>query len=868
MFDKIHKILSGGAEHNAENDELLNTMTKEQLIEQLKIKDTEIKKLKMTAAERTEKRNSSKKTLDAYTNLNINKWVDIYKASDAHHKNPEVIQYDEDFSTFDIVKSGKDANFKFRPYQQKFIEDWSISTNELVVLYYGVGSGKTLIAINCAEQFINLNPEAYIYFLMPASLVINTIMKMYEVNLDPRRKNKQGKYVYKFISYQQIMLSKFDIEPNSLLIIDEAHNLRNFATKEIKNKISARKWENTGEYSLIGNKVATMLLKNKNTFLRTIMMTGTLFCNSKYDLEPLIAIGYKRSPKIDKDINDLIQIEKSNKEFKRYYGGLISFFRLSDDDKDFPKKKYHFIPINAEMTMGNAKEDRYYIKGRNDGMSEKVDWIEKFILSRKNDKTLIYAEFMDRAITQLMKKLRDNNFNVVEITGSENIAEKQAGIKLYNTDKIKLLVFSKAIKEGISFKETNNFIFIQPYWNYAISEQIIARAVRLDSHKKKQQSTVNIYCLIGVNYKDLKKTYDSNDLKEIKSLTYGYGKKIMAGAETIIDCPDDLVEYQTKYKLQYERQQEKKQVMKKSSIDSSIKEWIKSANKIMNDNIKNLIYPSIEEIVHVKKMNKDTGKISTNYYTKDIVIRKRFSPYSRDTYIWDMMFNKQEEINVFEKKLLKPELSFEKYISNENNEFIQEYNLELEKLISSGKKISYKDEITLKRKMYKDAYSKKIEQTNATLKRFLEDATYKANRNPDLQKQIGELSTVNMESMRNLFNKKASLSEIFDYFKIDKQQITNYQANFTAKQGINLIIEMSGIEKDIRDNIKVLEPTSGIGGIITELIKINNRDKLMIDSNEIHKVFYTFQTLLFENIDNIFIYNTDFTIYEARYRYN
>jgi eIF-2B alpha/beta/delta-like uncharacterized protein len=184
---------------------------------------------------------ANKKSINEYTEKNIEKWMTVFRAEDEKHLNPEVKQYDEEKSTYDLIVQGKMGNMKFRPYQRKFIEDWSIATNELVILYYGVGSGKTLIAINCAEQFINLNPNSYIYMLLPASLVINTIMKMYEVNLDPRRKNDKGEYVYKFISYQQMMLSQVDIEPNSLLIIDEAHNLRNFSTKEIFEKKSARK---------------------------------------------------------------------------------------------------------------------------------------------------------------------------------------------------------------------------------------------------------------------------------------------------------------------------------------------------------------------------------------------------------------------------------------------------------------------------------------------------------------------------------------------------------------------------------------------------------------------------------------------------
>jgi len=883
MLDKLKRVLLGGANHNDENDELLDNMTKEQLIELVKKQkddakkqEEELRKYKIALLEKRKKREANKKTIDDYTIINIEKWIDIFKAEDAKHKNPEIIDYDENLSTFDLVKSGKNSYFKFRPYQQKFIEDWSIATNELVILYYGVGSGKTLIAINCGEQFINLNPESYIYFLLPASLVINTIMKMYEVGLDPRRKNEKGEYVYKFISYQQMMLSKIDIQPNSLLIIDEAHNLRNFGTKEIKEKESARKWKSTGDYSLMGNKVANLLLDNKNTFLRTIMMTGTLFCNSPDDIEALIGIGYKKAPLLELNRDELLQIHNDEKQFDRYYGGLISFFRLKDDDPDFPRKKYHFIPIEAPMSMANSKEDPYYQAGRNSGMEEKSEWIINFLTDpkRKNEKTLLYAEFMDKAITVLMNKLTDKGLNVVEITGSENIKEKQAGIKLYNTHKIQLLVFSKAIKEGISFKETNNFIFIQPYWNYAISEQIIARAVRLDSHIKKQKSLVNIYCLIGVNQNDMK-VYSKDEIDKLYGSGVNLGSLDPSNKYEIINCPEHLVSKQNEYMKQFYKQQQddKKEAEKKEEKPSLIiKKWIDEANTIMNEGIKILEYPRVKRVqLFTEKSKKGKKEILTQYFDVIEKIENRHSSFSRDTYIWDMMFNKQENINVFEKKLLQPKLSFENYITNENNEFIQEFNLELEKLKDEGKTISNKQEIELKRKLYKKQYEKKIEETNKTIQRFSGDIHFKVNRNPDLQQlaqnQYNDSEVA--EKMKKLFNSNASLTKILETFKIDKQQITNFQANFTSKENVNTIIEMSKIKDDKRNKIFVLEGTSGIGGVISQLLKVcPNKDNFMVDSNEYHNVFYNFQKLLFKGLDNVFIYNTDFTIFESKYGYH
>jgi len=80
--------------------------------------------------------------------------------------------------------------------------------------------------------------------------------------------------------------------------------------------------------------------------------------------------------------------------------------------------------------------------------------------------------------------------------------QKMHTVHLYNSDQIKVLIFTLSIKEGISFLETNNFIAIEPYWNYAIFEQIIARGIRLNSHKQGNKTNINLYFLVGVEMED------------------------------------------------------------------------------------------------------------------------------------------------------------------------------------------------------------------------------------------------------------------------------------------------------------------------------------------------------------------------------
>jgi hypothetical protein len=122
--------------------------------------------------------------------------------------------------------------------------------------------------------------------------------------------------------------------------------------------------------------------------------------------------------------------------------------------------------------------------------------------------------------------------------------------------------------------------------------------------------------------------------------------------------------------------------------------------------------------------------------------------------------------------------------------------------------------------------------------------------------------------VRKLINEKASLNKILEAYGINKQEITTFQANFTPEEEVDRLIEESGICKDNRVNLKVLEPTAGIGNIISGLLKCPNVSNFMIDANEYHKVFYNIGKISFEAMSNVFYYNQDFFKYESRYPYD
>jgi hypothetical protein len=642
-FISTKRALLGGSIQKDENKTIIDNLTAE--LEKVRRELSEKKQVieELTDPEKTESKTKGKREpkagtpIEKYAFKNLQNFLNSDTGEDLL-KNPEIFEYDENLTAFD-KNLAKNPNY-FYKYQKTFIEDWSVSAQELVILYYGVGTGKSRIAVNCAEQFASLNPNSYVYILSPASLVFNLIDEMMSRGIDPRRK-LDGDYVYNFITYQQLLRSEFNFKPNSLLIVDEIHNLRNFYTKGIKERKSAREWVNTGTYSLVGNKLAiTMqqLQQSGQKFLRSIFMTGTLFINNITDIEPIIALGYGKAPLNNDNINELNLINQSEERMKIYYNGLISFYRKPSDTPNFPSVKYKFVGLEGTKKDVVAKTDAFFFSSRNEYNENKSNWVVDFCKNNINEKTLIYAQFKDLSVSKIEDGLTKANIKFGIITGDLTKTQKQIIKNLYNNNQIKVLIFTLSIKEGISFKETNNFIYTAPYWNYAITEQIIARAIRSDSHKNGDKSVVNVFMLfIESQNKNLNTEFTkfcdnvmNNDIKtyfpEITGQSIDEKTGIITNRTVITDL---LMKPMTRDMSLYLKMIEKQQFINKfeNVLLNKVSSFEKSNNLENNEFIKeynDTIYRILDtemlkgEILSMKEKLQIKKDMYAKYYTREI----------------------------------------------------------------------------------------------------------------------------------------------------------------------------------------------------------------------------------------------------------
>jgi superfamily II DNA or RNA helicase len=92
-------------------------------------------------------------------------------------------------------------------------------------------------------------------------------------------------------------------------------------------------------------------------------------------------------------------------------------------------------------------------------------------------------------------------------SGNENAKEKDLIRDVINSkenadgSKIKIILGSPAIKEGLSLLRIRQVHILEPYWNMSRLEQVIGRAVRFCSHKDlpKDERLVNIYIYLAIN---------------------------------------------------------------------------------------------------------------------------------------------------------------------------------------------------------------------------------------------------------------------------------------------------------------------------------------------------------------------------------
>ena len=194
--------------------------------------------------------------------------------------------FNKTFLKYRATGKDEEKSTTFKPYNyQKLLRNF-MNTNSPykgILLYHGLGSGKTCTSITIAE---NLKEEKNIIVMLPASLKNNFIYKGVLFCGDPAYKVDEEKYKskYTFVSYNSAYLlnelKKIGSLDNKVIIIEEVHNLISIICSGL---------EGSGK---IGKELYNALMNAQNT--KIIALSGTPIINDIYECAVLFNIlnGY------------------------------------------------------------------------------------------------------------------------------------------------------------------------------------------------------------------------------------------------------------------------------------------------------------------------------------------------------------------------------------------------------------------------------------------------------------------------------------------------------------------------------------------------------------------------------------------------
>ena len=384
-----------------------------------------------------------------------------------------------------------------KPFQKRvirYINDPRKLYDGLLVVH-GVGCGKTLEATIASQCYLDKYPDRKVVFVGPASLVNN-----FKNEVEYYGATNMNKY--KFYSFSKFYaLVKRGRRPpckESLLIIDEAHNLRSLTSKKAK-----------------------AIIRCAYTAHKKLLLTATPFINSPRDFINLINMVHGKEIADSDQFPLKATLKNSSDALSTLLKGRVDYIPSCRSSSDFPKvvEKLVSVPMSnsymhayensiAGMLVGGitipnpekflhgyrkavnkAGVDAYY--------SEKLDVALSKIKTRQGKilKTVVFTNWLSYGVKAITKYLKLANIDFRVFKGGVSAKEKSKMVKDYNDNKYPVLVITKAGAEGLDLKETRNMIIMDPVWHDAGIQQIIGRAVRYRSHVNlpKKDRIVHVY---------------------------------------------------------------------------------------------------------------------------------------------------------------------------------------------------------------------------------------------------------------------------------------------------------------------------------------------------------------------------------------
>ena len=400
-----------------------------------------------------------------------------------------------------------------QPHQQKVVDRIN-SGDKRLLLYHGLGSGKSLSSLAAAEAA----GDDY-DVVVPAAL----------------RPNYQ-KEVAKFtegsnpevLSYTGIGAGKAFQTPPKTIIFDEAHRLRNPGTAS------------TQAATELANQAENLLL-----------LTGTPITNSPKDLAPLLSmlrkekitpeqfeqnyIGHRKvyptwlSRLTGRGVGEEAYV-KNEANLREQLKGLIDYqpsktpegVNVNEEtvrvplsrgqariqkavrdkippeyawklDKEYPLTRDELSRMNSFLTgLRQSSLSTQPFRGDRDPLnafdeSSKLQKafgdLQETLKTDPRKKALIYSNYIDAGLGPYAAALQRAKIPYGMYHGSMPVAERKKALQGYNEGTLKALLLGPAAAEGISTQGTSLIQLLDPHWHESRGRQAEGRGLRFDSHE-------------------------------------------------------------------------------------------------------------------------------------------------------------------------------------------------------------------------------------------------------------------------------------------------------------------------------------------------------------------------------------------------
>lgn len=401
-----------------------------------------------------------------------------------------------------------------------------------MIVQFGTGTGKTLVAVNVAEMLRQRNRVDKVYVIAPKSLVGN-FKKAVTICLG---RDTVPNY-YKIMSYDQYKLhppAAGQLDPRTLLIIDEVHNLRNENDRSKVIIPSATHVQHillltaTPYINRASDIILPMRIISRPEELPDFPLNPIEF-NNRYlnDIE-LFHTKLKNKIAVYREEGDAsgkprvtiseIQVPMSEKQIK-------TIQTLSANLDDETREMLNQAMRDGVLAEGGGTVNAFLNKARQISNSynhkEISPKVVKLVDTINNQwPVVVYSEYLKQGVHLVRAQLETvykDKITIGLLSGDLTEAQRTSTIEMYNKGKIHCLLITAAAAEGVSLVGTRQIHILEPYWNMARMIQVQGRAIRLDSHTHlpEEDRHVHVYYWLSVAPDDWRGKPDANSIYQV-----------------------------------------------------------------------------------------------------------------------------------------------------------------------------------------------------------------------------------------------------------------------------------------------------------------------------------------------------------------